>query len=139
MNLKNKYKNKYIIIRDDEKNINISEMIIFFLQLRTDIKMFHWQTKFYSHHKVSDELLESIDLLSDKLIEALLGKLDKRPDVNNNIMIRNINRKKINEILIQANKYLTKGFEDITFTEILSIRDEIIEAIDKALYLLTFV
>ena len=133
-------KKKYIILGGEEKNmnINISEIIIFFFQFRTDVKMFHWQTKLYAYHKISDELLENIDSLSDKLIEALLGKLEKRPDINDKISIRNMNEKIFNKILDKASEYLIKGFNNIEFTEILNIRDEIIEKIDKTKYLLTF-
>lgn len=129
---------KYIVIRNMTKNIDISEIITFFFQFRTDIKMFHWQTKLYAYHKVSDELLENVDSLSDKLIEALLGKLEKRPDISNNVLIRNIDKKIFNEILDRASNYLLEGFCNIKFPEILNIRDEILGEIDKAKYLLTF-
>ena len=59
--------------------------------------------------------------------------------LNHFIWVEKYRPNKINEILIQANEYLIKEFNNIKFTEILNIRDEIIGVIDKALYLLTFV
>jgi len=134
----NQKEKKYIVIRNITKKIDISEIITFFFQFRTDIKMFHWQTKLYAYHKVSDELLENVDSLSDKLIEALLGKLEKRPNINNNVSIRNMDEKIFNELLDRASNYLLEGFCNIEFPEILNIRDEILGEIDKAKYLLTF-
>jgi len=68
------------------------------LQFRTDIKLYHWQTKSFAHHKISDELLGSIDDLSDKtradlspegqrlydIVEGLKQRVDEDPSSSNN-------------------------------------------------------
>jgi len=111
------------------------------LQLRTDIKIFHWQTKSFAYHKISDDLLSSIDDLTDKLVEAGSGLLNIRPEITMETVIR-INNiytkpdfisklKQIN-IFLRDQSYLMRN------TEIANIRDEILGSIDKALYLLSF-
>jgi DNA-binding ferritin-like protein len=119
----------------------ISEHVSKLLQLRTDIKMFHWKTKSFAYHKVSDELLESIDDLTDKLIEAVSGVTNSKPQVNlgTSISINNLSSKDdFIKKLIQASDFLRRPSELVTYTEIANIRDEILGSIDKALYLLSF-
>lgn len=119
----------------------ISEHVSKLLQLRTDIKMFHWQTKSFAYHKVSDELLGSIDDLTDKLIEAVSGVTNSKPQVNlgTSISINNLSSKDdFIKKLIQASDFLRRPSELVTYTEIANIRDEILGSIDKALYLLSF-
>ena len=111
------------------------------LQLRTDIKMFHWQTKSFAYHKISDELLGSIDDLTDKLVEAICGLTNSRPNIlpGSTIRISNlVDKKNFIDVLKQANTFLREPNTLLSSTEIANIRDEILGSIDKALYLLSF-
>ena len=121
-------------------NYNItSKIICFFLQLRNDIKMYHWQTKSFPYHKISDELLSTIDSLSDKFVETLLGRLETRPNIDSKIYIRNISDELFKEILDVANNFLANELNEIdSYTDLINIRDEIIGEINKTKYLLTF-
>ena len=121
-------------------NLNItSKIICFFLQFRNDIKMYHWQTKSFPYHKISDELLSTIDSLSDKFVETLLGRLETRPNIDSKIYIRNISDELFKEIMDAANKYLINELSEIeSYTDLMNIRDEIIGEINKTKYLLTF-
>jgi hypothetical protein len=133
-------KSKYVLLKGgsdiENQEYYINDIIKFFLQFRTDIKLFHWQTKLYAYHKISDELLTNIDLLSDKLIEALLGRFNTRPNISESINIRDMTIELFNKELNIATQYLTNM--NINFTEILNIRDEVLGEIDKAKYLLSF-
>jgi len=126
---------------DDKCNNNneLSSIINLLLQFRTDIKMFHWQTDSFAYHKISDELLSSIDDLSDQLVEALSGVLNTRPKVNSSILVRDIDTDlflneldRVSDVLRNA----TSSF--LKFSEIANIRDEILGVIDKVKYLMTF-
>ena len=128
---------------DDKCNNNneLSSIINLLLQFRTDIKMFHWQTNSFAYHKISDELLSSIDDLSDQLVEALSGVLNTRPVMlgHSSIMIRDVNTDlflneldRVSDVLRNA----TSSF--LKFSEIANIRDEILGEIDKSKYLMTF-
>ena len=136
------YKSKYVNYKSKYLDNSINEIIKFFLQFRTFIKIYHFQTNMYAYHKISDELLISIDSLSDKLIEALLGKLNIRPDFSNldnkTLVFENIDNNKFINILDNSIIFLNKNFTNITYSEILNIRDEILGEIDKAKYLLSF-
>jgi hypothetical protein len=46
----------------------------FFFGMREQIKLYHWQTKMYSRHKATDEVLEKLDKLIDMFVEVWMGK-----------------------------------------------------------------
>ena len=122
-----------------ESEIELNYLIQLLLQFRTHIKMFHWQTTQFSFHKISDELLSSIDELTDKFVETGLGLLNIRPNImNNSLTLRNVSLNilldeinKVENILRQSTKLMLKS-------EIGTIRDEILIVIAKAKYLMTF-
>ena len=137
-----KYKISYINLNQSSNQSSeqlITDIICFFLQLRNNIKMYHWQTKSFPYHKISDDLLSTIDLLSDKFVETLLGRMNTRPNINSSIEIQNISDDLFKKILDKANDYLTNDLNIINnFTDLMNIRDEIIGEINKTKYLLTF-
>lgn len=118
----------------------LANYITLLLQLRTDIKLFHWKTGSFAHHKISDELLSSIDGLSDKLVESICGVYGIRPEMENQL-IRITN---ISEVSKMVSAIKLVGFElrkqtpVLENTEIANIRDELLDSMDKALYLLSF-
>lgn len=128
---------------EDTNNSDIttfSNYIKILLQFRTDIKMFHWQTKSFAYHKISDELLSSIDDLTDKLVENISGLLNQRPSLSAQITITDISDKNI--LISKAKSVITSLKESNSLfrsnSEISNIRDELLESINKALYLLSF-
>ena len=131
-----------LYMKSDDKcdNSELSSIINLLLQFRTDIKMYHWQTDSFAYHKISDELLSSIDDLSDQLVEALSGLLNTRPLalVNSSIMIRNIDLDLFLNELDRVSDVLRNKTKIAKFSEIANIRDEILGAIDKAKYLMSF-
>ena len=128
---------------EDTNNSDIttfSNYIKILLQFRTDIKMFHWQTKSFAYHKISDELLSSIDDLTDKLVENISGLLNQRPSLSAQITITDISDKNI--LISKAKSVITSLKESNSLfrsnSEISNISDELLESINKALYLLSF-
>ncbi len=119
----------------------LSDIIVKLLAYRTDIKMFHWQTKSFPQHKISDELLTSIDNLTDQLVEVLCGLYNFRPDINQQKFIQVKNVKNLDE-LSNTSKIIINDLrsDNLLFnnTEIANIRDEMLSAIEKALYLFSF-
>jgi hypothetical protein len=132
--------------RDRVVNQSIPSVILagyvkLLLQFRTDIKLYHWQTKSFSYHKIFDELLGSIDDLSDKFVETICGCYDIRPVMSGQtITIKNITQVNeiIDEIRLVALELKTPSIVVSNNSEIANIRDELLESIDKTLYLLSF-
>jgi len=128
-----------VSINFDDYNGNYQNLLIkILLQFRMDIKIYHWQTKQFSKHKISDELLSSIDDIIDKIIEVVLGNYNIRPNINDTILIRNIDENYIIDILQLNTKLLEKMLNYIKFVSFKSLIDELLVEIKKTLYLMSF-
>lgn len=53
---------------------NCSKMVSFLLHSRTQVHIFHWQTKSYAEHKALGSYYEDIVDLLDGLVESYQGK-----------------------------------------------------------------
>lgn len=60
------------------------DSIIILLGFRNQIKMNHWQTASYAEHKMTDDLIESLDDFIDQLAESTIGSYG-RPKINTKI------------------------------------------------------
>lgn len=109
------------------------------LQLRHQMKIYHWQTKAYARHKASDELVEELDELTDKYIEAYSGIYDNiHLDYPINIQLNNTCDKSISSYLKANRKVINELLDNVKDTELLNLRDEILQVIDKTIYLFKF-
>lgn len=115
-----------------------SDLLLNLLQLKNQMKLYHWQTTLHSRHIASDKFLEKYDEILDNLIESYQGrygtiKLDK------DIKISNIPDDKIIEFLEKAREYLNdiapKLFDKNKNGDLFNLKDEILEIIDKTIYL----
>ena len=135
----NKNTNNRTSINFDNYNNNYQNLLIkILLQFRMDVKMYHWQTKYFSKHKISDELLSSIDDISDKIIEVMLGKLNIRPNIDDTIFISNMKDETFIDILNNNVVLLEKILNYIKFVSFKSLIDELLVEINKVLYLMSF-
>ena len=119
-----------------------AEQIHFFLQLRNQIKLYHWQTRVYSRHIATDKTLENLDTAIDTYVEVYIGKYG-RPKVsgkNASITLHNLSEAGATRLIIAAVKYLqgplTKTLKP-TDTDLMNIRDEIVADLNQLLYLFT--
>ena len=51
-----------------------ADHIHFFLQLRNQIKLYHWQTRVYARHIATDQILEKLEKNIDSFVEIYIGK-----------------------------------------------------------------
>jgi hypothetical protein len=119
-----------------------AEQIHFFLQLRNQIKLYHWQTRVYSRHIATDKTLENLDTAIDTYVEVYIGKYG-RPKVsgkNASITLHNLSEAGATRLIIAAVKYLqgplTKTLKPID-TDLMNVRDEIVADLNQLLYLFT--
>lgn len=52
------------------------EVLKFLLKTRDQIQLYHWNTKYYSRHKLSDDLYNSLNELIDRFVEAYMSKYE---------------------------------------------------------------
>jgi len=117
-----------------------AKIILFFLELQMNVKMYHWNTTQYSNHKATDKLLDKLSDLIDSFIEKYIGG-HARPVMKSgsNVLIQNMTKTKYVKLLKTAQEYLRGDLEKVISknTELLNIRDEMLGELDQALYFST--
>jgi hypothetical protein len=119
-----------------------AEIINLMMTLRDQVKLYHWQTMSYPRHKASDDLLSALDDAIDSFVETYMGKYG-RPKMTPkyaSLQLRNYHDKQAPEFIKSAIDWLTHVLPKklkSTDTDLLNIRDEILGALNKTLYLFT--
>jgi hypothetical protein len=119
-----------------------SEIVTLMLTLRNQIKIYHWQTKDFSRHKATDDLVDKLDDNIDKFTEVYMGKYG-RPNFKGKtacIKIHNFHDLDGPKYLESAVTWLTNKLPKHlkgTDTDLLNIRDEILADLNQARYLFT--
>ena len=114
----------------------------FFFTMREQIKLYHWQTKMYSRHKATDDVIAALDTSIDKYVEVYMGKYGrmKLNGVTGTIQIRNLSESTIVRFIKNCINYLTtelvKKLKD-SDTDLVNIRDEMLAELNQLLYLFT--
>jgi hypothetical protein len=119
-----------------------SEHIHYFMHLRNQIKLYHWQTKVYARHIATDKIIESLDKNIDTFVEVYIGKYG-RPKLsgkNATILLHNLSEAGASRLIQAAIKHLqgplTKSLKPID-TDLMNIRDEMVSDLNQLLYLFT--
>ena len=120
-----------------------ADHIHFFLQLRNQIKLHHWQTRIYARHIATDNMLDKLEKSIDSFVEIYIGKYG-RPKItgkNAEITLHNLSEPGIIRVVNAAIKYLqgtlTKSLKAAADTDLINIRDEMIGELNQLLYLFT--
>ena len=110
---------------------NNKRTIIICLSFLNNLKLFHWNTRSYAEHIASDSLYEELSKLIDTLVESFL---QNRIPIKTTINICTCNNKQF----IHKIKEFKHCLNEIDVSnELLSLRDEIIIALDQFEYRLT--
>jgi DNA-binding ferritin-like protein len=119
----------------------MAAIIQFFLQLRNQVKLYHWQTRVFARHMATDKILEELDESIDKFVEVMIGKMGTRPKLTGDnavIRLQNLTEAGATRMVRAAIKHLqgpiTRSLRP-TDTDLLNIRDEMLGQLDQLLYL----
>jgi len=117
-------------------------VVQFYLTLRNAIKVYHWNTRSYPRHKATDDLVASIDKLTDSFVEVYIGKYgrDKALSDNMTLDLPGLDEQEVIKFLKEAIEWLTHKLPKIlkpADTDLFNIRDELLAAVNQALYLFT--
>lgn len=119
-----------------------AEQIHFFLHLRDQIKLYHWQTRVYARHMATDKILETLEKAIDSYVEIYIGKYG-RPKINGKnslITLHNLSESGASRMIVASVRYLqgplTKTLNP-SDTDLMNIRDEIVSDLNQLLYLFT--
>jgi hypothetical protein len=119
-----------------------ADHIHFFLQLRDQIKLYHWQTRVYARHIATDQILEKLEKHIDSFVEVYIGKYG-RPRVtgkNAEITVHNMTEAGASRMLQAALRYLqgplTRSLKEGDY-DIFALRDDLVEDMNQLAYLFT--
>jgi DNA-binding ferritin-like protein len=120
----------------------MADIVIFFLELANNTKVYHWMTTCFAKHKASDELFESIINISDEFMETMMGKYGRpKLSVSSKLTLKTLNDKTVIEYYKACIVYLETSFTNTldtkTDTDLLNLRDELLGKLKKTLYLFT--
>jgi hypothetical protein len=113
-------------------------LLISFFTHQLQMKIFHFQTKIYSHHKLIDKYLDKFEKRLDKFMEVgqgIFGKFDIKKvrfdfdTIDDNNILGYLD--KFIEVLKQINKFGE-------WSDLINIRDDILGDVNQFKYLLTF-
>ena len=119
-----------------------ADHIHFFLQLRNQIKLYHWQTRVYARHVATDQIIDKLDKNIDSFVEIYIGKYG-RPrltGVNAAYTLQNLTEAGASRLIKAGIKYLqglSKSLRAATDSDLLNIRDEMVADLNQLLYLFT--
>jgi len=114
----------------------------FFMHMREQIKLYHWQTRVYARHKATDSVLESLDASIDKYVEVYMGTYGRMKLMGDNakITLNNLSETNIIRFIKRCITYLegelVKKLKP-SDTDLVNIRDEMLGELNQLLYLFT--
>jgi DNA-binding ferritin-like protein len=122
------------------------EIVITFLQMLNNVKLYHWKTHSFATHKATDDLYAKLNENIDSFVEVLLGKYGDRANLTHvkTIQIRDFStqeqfKKQMNyykEYLISLDNH--RVMKMMANSDLYNIRDEMLANLNQLLYLLTF-
>jgi hypothetical protein len=126
------------------------KIVMKFLVVLNMTKLYHWKTHNYAAHKASDELFDVLNKNIDKFVEVMLGKINgERVNLDNVKMIPLIDfpsgnhfdedmKREINHfksyLVDLDNEPILKAMSN---SDLFTIRDEMLAALNQFLYLLS--
>lgn len=123
------------------KSVDKNQIVKIFMDMLTMIKIYHWNTRSYAQHKASDELHERLSENVDKFVETLLGnKEDRFSHLSTTIPLATTMPAEFKNRLYWFREYLVRldtVFAGKGYSDLLSIRDEILGDLNQFLYLMT--
>ena len=108
------------------------------VEIQTQLRFFHWQTKSYARHQAYGMVYDEMDGLIDSFGESMMGKYGRVPALPINILNRN--EKDITSFIDETIMYLiglSNIFDSVKDSDLLNTRDEMLGLFNKLRYLLT--
>jgi DNA-binding ferritin-like protein len=120
-----------------------SHLVNVFFEMLNMVKLYHWKTHSYAQHKATDELYSKLNENIDRFVEVLLGKdasriklLEKRIDLVDTSDVQDF-KSRIFEYRDFLN-HMQYDLDPKRDSDLLAIRDDILENINQFLYLMSF-
>jgi len=115
----------------------------FLLNLRNQLKLYHWQTKVYARHIAVDKVLKDLDELIDSYVEIYIGKYGRPKVTGDNAVLRLQNLtdagalKLVKSAVTYMMKTLVAHLNPKEDTDLINLRDEMVGQMHQLAYLFT--
>ena len=119
------------------------KLVYYFMSFQNKLKIYHWHTFSYARHKASDALFDDISDQIDKFMESYIGIYSRAKTISNSQLLPaldTLSDKSAVKLLSDFRMFLSKdlpAYVSPKDTDLLTIRDEMMLSVDKALYLFT--
>jgi hypothetical protein len=118
-----------------------ADHIHFFLNLRDQIKLYHWQTRVYARHIATDQVLEKLEKSIDSFVEVYIGKYGRSRITGASITLHNLTEAGAARLIKAAVKQLqgplSRSLRPGVDADLLTIRDDMVTDLNQLLYLFT--
>jgi len=115
------------------------EIVSVFFHMRSQIKLYHWQTRSFAEHKATDDLVAALDTNIDKFIEVYMGRYG-RPYIKKTLPVKNLTVTGIRAFITKSDEWLASSLPRMlkkNDSDLLNIRDEILADLNQIKYLFT--
>ncbi len=122
------------------ENKELQQYIQDVVQLQTQIKFFHWQTKIYAKHNALGELYNTITGNIDEFAEIAMGKYGRIVVDGLSYTFINVSDENVISVIdggIDICTQITNALDAKVDTDLLNLRDELLGSLNKTKYRLT--
>ena len=122
------------------ENKELQQYIQDIIQLQTQIKFFHWQTKIYAKHNALGDLYDAITGNIDEFSETAMGKYGRIAVDGLSYTFINVSDENVISVIdggIDICIKITGALDSKVDTDLLNLRDELLGSLNKTKYLLT--
>ena len=121
----------------------IGQITAEFLTVRTVLQIYHWTTTSYARHEATGDFLNGFSSKMDMFIETIQGSRSERVNfgTNDSIKLVTLDDKNVVKFIENFKLWLSNGLPKLLLkneTDLLNLKDELINDINKLLYLYTF-
>lgn len=121
--------------------MNLGSNVNFFLGLQSQLRVFHWQTKGYARHIAFGETYDALDDLIDSYVEACMGKHGRfvLSEGEKSLQLMNLSEVRPDGMVKTCIEVLESFSDELEpkDTDLLNLRDEMIQQLNRLNYLLT--
>ena len=123
--------------RDGDSGIDV--LVRFFFSMRDTLKLYHWRTTCYARHKATDELLSALEPLIDQFVEIYSGRYRRPSYLSFETRVFQLDDAAALERLKRYAQYLRADLvahvDPSVDTDLITVRDEMLAALNRAVYL----
>jgi hypothetical protein len=118
-----------------------AEVIAKLVQIQTQFRFMHWQTLSYAKHKAYGKIYENLTDLIDNFVESCMGK-HGRPEYFGGLTLEfeDLSEMSLQQFIDDTVNFFISFdqiFDEETDSDLLNVRDEMLQLINKGKYLFT--